>query len=127
MAVRCGGRALAALVLAAACSSAGSQRVSITSVSPSRGSLAGGTRMVIKGQGFSTNTGGEEPNARVRGLSAARGTTHSPVEHVIRPHDVPFVLWRRLTGCVDRRQVRVRNCDPAQHGQSNRVQDEASP
>jgi hypothetical protein len=32
--------------------------VIITAVNPSRGSLAGGTRMVIRGSGFSTNTGG---------------------------------------------------------------------
>ena len=75
MAVRRRGRALAALVLAAACASAGSQPVSITSVSPSRGSLAGGTRMVIRGEGFSTNTGGGESIPRVRGVSGARRHT----------------------------------------------------
>ncbi len=32
--------------------------VIITAVNPSRGSMAGGTRMVIRGSGFSTNTGG---------------------------------------------------------------------
>ena len=32
--------------------------VIITAVNPSRGSLAGGTRMVIRGSGFSSNTGG---------------------------------------------------------------------
>jgi hypothetical protein len=32
--------------------------VIITAVNPSRGSMAGGTRMVIRGSGFSSNTGG---------------------------------------------------------------------
>ncbi len=54
-----GSRVLAAtLVLAmwpAACS-----QPSVVSITPSRGSLAGGTRMLIKGQGFSTNTGGRD-------------------------------------------------------------------
>ncbi len=32
--------------------------VIITAVNPSRGSMAGGTRMIIRGSGFSTNSGG---------------------------------------------------------------------
>lgn len=32
--------------------------VTITAVTPSRGSLAGGTRLMIRGSGFSNNVGG---------------------------------------------------------------------
>ena len=55
-------RMAAARVVAAVCFLAmlerGHGQPSIVSITPSKGSLAGGTRMLIKGQGFSTNTGG---------------------------------------------------------------------
>lgn len=51
-----------ARVVAAVCFLAmferGHGQPTIVSMTPSKGSLAGGTRMLIKGQGFSTNTGG---------------------------------------------------------------------
>jgi hypothetical protein len=56
------GGLLQSLVLLAFLGPACSQPVEITSVNPSAGSLAGGTRMHIRGSGFSNNMGGLHPS-----------------------------------------------------------------
>jgi len=68
-----------------------SQPVTITSVGPSRGSLAGGTRMHIRGSGFSNNMGGLRPilclppSVCVRACARAR----------VRASVPRCVCWRR--------------------------------
>ena len=51
--------AAAAVLLVSLALTPATAAVTITSVTPSRGSLAGGTRLMIKGSGFSNNVGGD--------------------------------------------------------------------
>ena len=51
--------AAAAVLLVSLALTPATAAVTITSVTPSRGSLADGTRLMIKGSGFSNNVGGD--------------------------------------------------------------------